>query len=338
MGQVRRGVVFVLALAACYAPAPSPGSPCTEDRQCPSPLVCSPATQTCEHDAAAIDAPAPPTDATDGPPMMMIDAAPACAPCEPNDGPAGAIDVTAGGTFTGNALQASDDVASTGCGGSGGRDLFFKVTLTKPEVYYFDTFTSSFDTVVRVYTKACALVGGGANPAACSDDICAGAQSQIALSLPAGESCIVVDQRSSAETTGAVTLHVLRGRRDGLPLAAGVHTSTGDTCTSSNIDDPVDVNCDGPGSGGKDHAYFFTTCPGQSMLLDADLCPAPAWDPVLYVRRVSTNAQIGCNDDSCAAGPAIANVSITNGTLFFLYVDGFAAAECGSYSLDTNLR
>ena len=88
---------------------------------------------------------------------------------------------------------------------------------------------------------------------------------------------------------------------------------------------------------GKDLAYFFTTCPSQSLLLDADLCPEPAWDPVLYVKRVNGN-QIGCNDDTCGVGPRLTDVTISNSTLYWLYVDGFDAGECGSYSLDTNLR
>ena len=99
----------------------------------------------------------------------------------------------------------------------------------------------------------------------------------------------------------------------------------------------MDQNCDAPGSGGKDLAYFFTTCPAQSLLLDADICPEPAWDPVLYVKRVNGN-QIGCNDDTCGFGPRLTNVTISSSTLYWLYVDGFDNSHCGPYSLDTNLR
>ena len=40
-------LVGVLLLGACYAPQPHPGSPCP-DGNCPSDLICSPATRTCE--------------------------------------------------------------------------------------------------------------------------------------------------------------------------------------------------------------------------------------------------------------------------------------------------
>lgn len=310
--------------------------------------MCAPATMTCEREGGAPDVDA--STAVDS--RILIDG---CTPdtevcgdgldqdcdgsdltCAANDDAAGAIDVTAGGMFTGDSLLARDDVAANGCGGEGGRDLFYRVDLNAPQAYYFDTFGSTYDTVVRVYAKPCADVGTGAGAAACQDDSCGGGQSQVAVSLPAGESCIIVDQADGNEA-GDLTLNVVRGGRNALPLASGVRTTPGDTCSSTNITEPIDQDCDSPGTGGKDHAYFFTTCPGQSLLLDADICPEPAWDPVLYVKRVNGN-QIGCNDDSCDFGPAIANVPITGSTFYFLYVDGYDPMECGPYSLDTNLR
>ena len=72
-----RAAAVVTFLAGCYSPHPQAGTPCPTGI-CPEPLVCSPATQTCE--ATAIDAPRPPDD---GPP---IDAAPD-APPPPLDAP-----------------------------------------------------------------------------------------------------------------------------------------------------------------------------------------------------------------------------------------------------------
>lgn len=336
-----------VVLGACYAPAARSGAPCADDRDCPSTLVCSPATRTCERTATEPDAPVRPIDAplVDGcTPTREIcgngvdedcDAMdPACAA---NDVAAGAVDVTAGGMFTGDALLARDDVAANTCGGDGGRDLFYQVDLAAPQVYYFETFGSSFDTVIRVYAKPCAMVGTGAGAAACVDDACGGNKGHVAVSLPSGRSCIVIDQKAEAELTGDVTLRVTKGGRNGAPLAGGLQTTTSDTCTATNTSEPVDMNCDGPGAGGKDHAYFFTTCPGQTLKLDADICPAPAWDPVLYVKRVD-GEQLGCNDDTCGFGPTITNVTISGASLYFLFVDGFDATFCGTYSLDTNLR
>jgi hypothetical protein len=300
---------------------------------------------TCEHDRAAVDAPladAPPIDGCapvaevcgDGIDQHCDGSDLACAA---NDQAAGAIDVTAGGTFTGDALLARDDVEVPDCGGTtGGRDLFFRVHLTEPDVYYFDTFGSSFDTVVRVYDKDCSQVGTGSGELACSDDACAGTQTQLAARLPAGDSCIVIDQADPGDS-GDLTLEVMKGGRDGLVLAAGTHTTNGDTTSGTNLQDPID-QCDAPGSGGRDVAYFFTVCPGATMHLDADICPPPAWDPVLYVSRVDDDHQLACRDDDCDAGPDMTNVTIANGRLFILYVDGFASGEYGAFTLHTDLH
>lgn len=56
-------------LAGCFSPKPPAGAPCP-DGTCPSGLVCSPATQTCEPTATAIDAP-PPDSPPDAPPPVI---------------------------------------------------------------------------------------------------------------------------------------------------------------------------------------------------------------------------------------------------------------------------
>jgi hypothetical protein len=292
-------------------------------------------------DAPSIDT--PPTDADCSQPEVCGDGVDqdcngSDVACAVNDGPGGAVDVTAGGMFTGNALNARDDVDANGCGGSGGRDLFYSVTLTQPEVYYFDTFGSSFNTVVRVYGKPCAQVGTGSGASACGDDSCGGTQTQLAVPLPTGQSCIVVDQSDAAQT-GSLVLRVMRGKRDGLILATGMQTTAGNTTTGTNVTDPIDM-CDAPGSGGRDVAYFFTVCPGVTLTLDADICPAPAWDPVLYVSRVTSasTTQLACRDDNCGAGPDLQNISITNGQLFVLYVDGFDPTFYGPFTMHSNIR
>ena len=347
---MRCGVVLVL-LVACYSPAPQPGAQCANG-DCPAPLVCSPATSTCELANTAVDAPVGDDDAHID--AQLIDG---CTPvaelcgdsvdqncdgedvaCPANDEAAGAIDVTAGGMFTADLRYAHDDVAANGCSGDGGRDLYYSISLSAPRVYYFDTFGSSFNTVVRVYAKSCANVGSGASARACQNDSCGGMQTQVAVSLLAGQSCIVIDQDSSADTSGTVKLQVIAGTRDGVALPSGMQMVSGDTSAATNVMDPVDVNCDGPGSGGKDRAYFFTLCPAQTLLLDAETCTGATWDTVLYVRNGNTN-QIGCNDDACGDMQSrITNVSIANGLLFWLVVDGFDSADSGAYTVKTNLR
>ncbi len=55
-----RGLAAIALAAGCYHPSPPAGAGCAPDGSCPAPLVCSPATRTCER--TAIDAPLPPSD------------------------------------------------------------------------------------------------------------------------------------------------------------------------------------------------------------------------------------------------------------------------------------
>src|SRR5262249_42293694 len=151
------------------------------------------ATQTCETGDQP-DSNTSPSDANeDAPPDALEHLIDGCSPspeicgdgidqdcngsdaqCPANDAPAGAIDVTAGGAFTANLVAAHDDNGPGTCGAAGGRDVFYKVTLQAPQVYYFDTFGSNFDTVVRVFAGACTAVTGATPIRGCGDDSCGG--------------------------------------------------------------------------------------------------------------------------------------------------------------------
>lgn len=335
---------LLLLVAACYAPSLKVGSPC-DLSPCPTGLVCSPATLTCERSAsdgmddAATDSTSVVADGgTDGQAHLS------------NDGPGGAIDVSAGGTFTEDISLAMNDAPETGCGGDGGRDVFYAITLPTAEVVYFDTFGSSFGTSVRIYAgKQCGQINGNPN---CTHDSCGGARAQIALQLPQGTSCIVVDQHAG-DTSGALQLNVKRGGRKGQPLQSGVQAMTGDTCTgadSDNVDTTLDGCIGADDQDAKDLSYFFTVCPNTVVKLDASTCADPSlthYDTIIYTHGWD-KPQVACNDDSgtCAARPdrpdhadgsVLLNIGAQGPGPFWLVVDGYANA-CGGYQLVTNLH
>ena len=364
-----RWALIVVIAAGCYSPSIPTGAPCDKDHACPRPLICASTTNTCEKtdiDAAVVDAEQPPdgfVPPIDSPPLV------GCTPmgfdicgdgldqdcdgadevCAVNDLAAGAIDVTIGGTMNADLNFARDNAPQRGCGNDGGRDLYYKVTLASPEVYYFDTFGSNFDMTVRVFPgKTCAAITATDTPA-CSDDACNSANSQLALQLPAGTSCIVVDQNQAA-TQGALTFRVVPGGHAGAPLLTGPQTVTGDTCNSTD----VFRACNEPNA--KEDAWFFTVCPGTTAHLDASTCTDAAnvhFDTVLYVRRtnVTSNFTIACEDDSAACAmvrpdraDATPDLSVLDAVpvpgpgLFWLVLDGYDAGNCGGYQMDYNLH
>ncbi|MFN0247981.1 MAG: hypothetical protein ACKV2T_13915 [Kofleriaceae bacterium] len=347
---------------ACYAPSFPTGAPCDEARPCPSALVCAKggtceASDQAETDASVedVDAAPPPIDACvpstdvcdDG---IDQDCSGADATCAANDVAANAVDVTNGGTFSGDLDLANDNYVQRGCSNVGGHELFYRVTLTAPEVYYIDTFGSNFDTSVRVFAgKTCDSLDATANPTSCTDDACSTEQSQSAFALPAGTSCIVVDQNPGA-ADGDLTLHVTRSRRTGTPLGNGMQTLTGDTCMATNTGNP-NIPCNSATNNAKDVSWYFTSCPGQNRKLDSSTCVDVTmvhFDTVLYVEKSGTPANLVCQDDSAgclprpdrpdqADGSVLTDVNTTGPGLFWLILDAYEMDQCGGYRLDTNL-
>lgn len=355
--------LLCLGLGACYAPSFPTGAPCDELRPCPSALICTKAgtcetTESVEPDEdASVEVPdAPPIDA-------CVPGAEVCddgidqdcdgedATCATNDLADDPVDITMGGTFNANFALANADLDQKGCGNVGGREVFYKITLTAPEVYYIDTFGSDFDTSVRLYAgKACSSLDGNVTPTTCDDDACGQDQSQFAFSVPAGTSCIVVDQAAGA-TANALTLHVTRSRRTGTPLGGGMQTMTGDTCTATDSGNP-NIPCNDATNNTKDVSWYFTSCPGVNRRLDASTCVDVTmvhFDTVLYVHKSGTFNDLVCRDDSessCTARPdrpdhidgtVLTDVNTTGPGLFWLILDAYGADACGGYRLDTNL-
>ena len=350
---------------ACYSPTFPTGAPCDEAHPCPSALVCT-RLGTCQRtDGDALDDAKPAVvdaDLTDAPIDACVPTAEVCddgidqdcngqdQSCAANDRPSGAVDVSAGGTFAGDLLHANDDLPEPGCNGAGGVDVFYKVTLAAPEVVYFDTFGSTADTTVRVYPgTACTAIFNNSN-STCNTDQCNTKQSQIAVALPSGTSCVVVDGPAlPGFGAGTLSLEVMRAGRNGSPLGTGLQTKTGDTCTATDV---TRGSC-GDDAGAKDVAWYFLACPGQTRQLDATTCTDSAnthFDTVLLVRRGGAGGgEITCHDDDalCLARPertdhpdlsAFSDLNLTGSKLYWLVLDGYGpVTDCGGYQLDTNL-
>jgi hypothetical protein len=251
--------------------------------------------------------------------------------CPGNDRPTAAVDVSAGGQFTSDVVAAHDDnwTSGTSCGMQGGRDVFYQLTLPAPEVVYFDTFGSTFDSVIRLYAGSCAALGA---LQICADDACGQQRTQLARELAAGTYCVVVDQYSSTVTAGAVVFNVKRGGRTGTQLA-GSGSVAGTTAGKTNVSTAsCEANTTQP-----DVSYFFTSCPGANTA-SANTCAASAFDAVLYMKSgVATSADIACSDDVSGCGnglqPKIVNASITGANLNWIIVDGFGTTGNGTYTL-----
>ncbi len=340
--MLARLILVVLLVGACYAPDPQPGAPCSAAGACPRPLTCS-AGGTCERtpfDAQTVADQAIDTGCVPSGPEICgngidDDCVNGDISCVANDLPGGAIDVTAGGTFTADLLRATDDLEERGCTGFGGREVFYSVELTSPRVYYFDTFGSTFDSVLRVFAgRSCGnLMTGMPNPR-CVDDSCGTPASQAAVSLPAGDSCVVIDDRG--DPAPSLVLHVIAAQRDGVVMTGTSYSST--TCGQPSISGATCATTNQAG----EVAHAITVCPGNHKL-DADTCAAGA-DNILYVQSASA-AEIACNDDNTTCSDnlraAVRDVPVSGPAMYWVIVDGFGVAPgdtCGAYTLTTAMQ
>jgi hypothetical protein len=257
------------------------------------------------------------------------------AACPPNDLPAGAIDISAGGTWSVDLSAAHDDnwaasTATMDCGNQGGRDVFYTFTLPAEEVVYFDAFGSNFDSVIRVFAGACTSIGA---TLACSDDACGTTRSQGAVDLAAGTYCLVLDQWQNTVTAGAAQLVFKRGGRAGVQLASGTTSFAGTTTGKTDLSvASCEANTHQP-----DVAHFFTTCPGANTI-SANTCTGTGFDTIIYMKTGSaTGADVACSDDVSGCGNGLqsklTNVSVSGANVSFIIVDGFGTSGNGAYTL-----
>ena len=249
--------------------------------------------------------------------------------CPINDTGAGAVDISAGGTFTVDLGAARDDQADTGigCGISGGRDVFYKFTLSAAEVVYFDTFGSDFDSVLRIYAGSCTALG---TRQTCFDDACAVRQSQGAIQLTAGSYCLVVDQFSSTQTTGATVLTFTHGGRTGAAITPVSGSVSGDTTNTTN--QSTSSSCQANVTG-NDQGYYFLNCPATTRMVSAETCTTTSFDTIVTLRKGNaTTTDLACSDDDCALQSNLPDITINTAGLYWFIVDGYLGAK-GPFSL-----
>ena len=254
--------------------------------------------------------------------------------CPANDLATGAIDISAGGAFSVDLVSAHDDnwasASGLDCGDQGGRDVFYQFTLPAEEVVYFDTFSSSYDSVVRVFPGSCTALG---TVLACADDACGQTRSQDAMNLVAGTYCVVVDQFSNASTTGTTTLTFRRGGRIGAKLANRSGTVSGTTVGKANLST---ASCES-NTARPESVHFSTTCPGTNTI-SANTCTGTTWDSVLYMKvGAATAADFACGDDNCSLQSRITSATVSGANLLWIVVDGYGTSGEGAYSLGYTL-
>jgi hypothetical protein len=238
-----------------------------------------------------------------------------------NDACAGATLLST--TATGTTQFALDDHSPACASGTGGRDVWYRFTLSSRQIVYLDTVDgNAWNSTLAVLQGTCPAP---ATDVACSDDACGGPRSQWYGTLDAGTYYVVVDGAAAGQE-GAFTLLFQRSACTGATriTADGDHDGT-----TTGLPGEYSGYC---GGSGPDAEYWLVLCGPRTVT--ATTCNAETgFDSVLYFRSGScSGTEIGCNNDStCALGASRAALTSTLGHgLTFLIVDGYGGAS-GSY-------
>jgi hypothetical protein len=254
-------------------------------------------------------------------------------------------DVSAGGTFTGDSTDLTDDAAGS-CGGMGGVDLVTQLTLKTWSSVTLDTAGTAYDTLLYV-RKACATPGTelplagpcmGGNASAlttmCVDDPMMGViQSRlVACGLPPGTYYPWLDAKAAG---GGFTLDVklspvtlLDCPNAGNLLDGGTYNgTTGGNSAFSN------VGCLDKGTTSPEHVYFFALTAPKNVTLTAT---SAIFKPSIYVRKDCTMQASelvnGCNTAPSLMNPAKLTFNALPAGLYTVVVDGSANGG-GAYTL-----
>ncbi|WP_437677561.1 MXAN_6577-like cysteine-rich protein [Sorangium sp. So ce131] len=230
-------------------------------------------------------------------------------------------------TVTGTTAGRGDFV-SAACGAPGGAEATYSFTAPNDGVYVFDTFGSSFNTIVHVLDGSC----GGAS-LGCNDNT-AGPQSRVAVPLTAGQAVVVVVDGAGTSAAGAYTLNV--SLFDGTATCASPidlgstvpQTATGPTLTQPNSAAPSCV-----ASSGNDRVYRFTAPADGTYVIDT---LSSTFDTVLHVHDGDscTGAELACNDNASGVTSRV-NVTLTAGQVITIVADSRPSSS-GNLTLHIN--
>lgn len=265
-----------------------------------------------------------------------------------NDTCANATSVTVTGgsaTVTGSSECATDDTPTPSCTGTSSHDVWWTFTTGAAQagLWQIDTCGSAFDTVLTVYSGACASLTE--LPSGCNDNAggspCASPQSAVTVSLAASTTYKV--RVSSHSPGGAITLNInflAPPANDACATPTAIASAgTGPagvsgTSVAATLDGPSPA-CGTP----VDRDVWFSFNPACSGKFDISLCTS-SYDTVLELWSACPpgGTVVACNDDDATCGGGtrsrILGQSLTSGTTYLIrvMVKGNPATG-GSYNL-----
>jgi len=237
-----------------------------------------------------------------------------------NDRCDGAVDISAGGSFSGNLLASSDDYGMS-CSGTPMKEVAYVFTLAEPKAVSLSLVGNYGLSPYLVVTTEC---GNRAAEAACRSY---GSPTLVEWrTLAAGTYYVLVE--SAEEGTFLLTLRVSDPSDACTGLERIEASGTWRGTTVGGFDDGRG-SCGG--TGGPDVAYELVLA--EEAAVTAEITEA-TWDTVLYLRTRCEDpaSERVCNDDYSGLRSRIDAGRLPAGT-YYLFVDGLYSGAYGDYTL-----
>jgi hypothetical protein len=219
------------------------------------------------------------------------------------------------------------------CAPPGARAAMFELALPTPDTILVDTAApgSSLGVAFSVHAGPCP----GMQELACAlhDCMMGGFPTpnydRIAVALPQGAFCLVVEAADPAVMSGMVALHLQSSGRPA-QLAVGPNAINGTTCSG-----PPDIAPTGCGSAppAPTDLVMVPVCPGPQHL--HAMATATGSSALAWSLRAQTN-QLSCTPVPMGTPTAI-DASVMGPAPMFFVVDEQSQPGCGTYSLTTTL-
>jgi hypothetical protein len=210
------------------------------------------------------------------------------------------------------------------CGSAGVPDVFFKLTLTRRELVYADTFGAT-GTTALYFASSCSTARTGSTTsgdAVCSTGACGTSQSQVVALLDPGTHYLVLAGQ------GAATIHLQHaevGTGTVEHLAPGSSTMTGTTTGTGTL-----YACD---ASGAENSYWWQACPDSAGgMFQGSTCNGTAFDTILSL-QIPGSETVMCDDDACSFQSSVSGTVPAGAGLFVVSVDGFSQVKQGNYTL-----